>query len=381
MKYLKGIVIISILYFSFSTQNTRNSQIDQKVKSDDQMSKNSTHLKEIAKNSDNINTNENTFLQLTQTKSKKGNRKTRVLKKVKMGKYTLIILSNSDLSGKKKNLKKYVSYSKCNKKTGFLTYVQNRPNTSRKGKGKGEITVYPIYISLNQNTFSLFYSYDPSTLFKIVKLDSIQRVAIQYEKTFCFDIIINEIINKKLRTGPLSLCANSLNQMKNWIRAILEFKECKIKKVTSQSRVPHQGRTLIDFNNINKLIKKNVKKTTSVSQIAYDSNDTVHKESLNKIKEREIIAKQIKKIIHTIHMTKIAKNQLRRKMVSQLRKTRGKFKGAFRTENFLHSILLKRTYAEKEQYSNMISLLTTKRTSKMLKSISEKINKLSVINT
>jgi hypothetical protein len=325
------------------------------------------------KTNDKAKIDKNKFLKSSVSMSKNGRRETYILKKVKLGKYTVIILNNSDLSTNVKKLKNYMTYSKCNKKTGFLNYIQKRPSEENK-----EITVYPIYVTLNKYTLSLFYSFDSLKLFKIIKLDSILRVALQYDKTYCFDIIINEIEDKRLKTGILSLCAKNINEMKNWIRAILEFKECKIMKSKRKSSIPHQGRTLIDFNKINTLIKKS-KRTTSVSQISYNGNDKVSIRNPMKEEEKRIISKEINKIIHTIHMTKIYKNQLRRKMVSQLRRTRGKTKGAYRTQKLLHSILLKKNYSEKKQYANMIKKLNTKRTTTLLRSISRRITEISVM--
>ena len=75
---------------------------------------------------------------------------------------------------------------------------------------------------------SLFKSFNPSSLFQVVNLDVIQRVSLEYKNTFCFDIIINKIHRNQFTSGPLSLCAKSLIDMRDWINAILEFKECNI---------------------------------------------------------------------------------------------------------------------------------------------------------
>jgi hypothetical protein len=371
MKYLFVLVILSILMFNLSNQNTTSNE--KKNESKEAKIKNKLNSKGMKQTNDKAKIDKNKFLKSSVSMSKNGRRETYILKKVKLGKYTVIILNNSDLSTNVKKLKNYMTYSKCNKKTGFLNYIQKRPSEENK-----EITVYPIYVTLNKYTLSLFYSFDSLKLFKIIKLDSILRVALQYDKTYCFDIIINEIEDKRLKTGILSLCAKNINEMKNWIRAILEFKECKIMKSKRKSSIPHQGRTLIDFNKINTLIKKS-KRTTSVSQISYNGNDKVSIRNPMKEEEKRIISKEINKIIHTIHMTKIYKNQLRRKMVSQLRRTRGKTKGAYRTQKLLHSILLKKNYSEKKQYANMIKKLNTKRTTTLLRSISRRITEISVM--
>ncbi len=400
MKYLFGLVLISILFFNFSRQNTINKEL--KNESKEVKINNYLNPEGINQTKAKAKIEKNNFLQLSvikpkkarrktkhkkaerktkpkiaerKTKPKKSGRKTRIVEKLKLGKYIVVSLSNGDLSKNVKKLMAYVTYSKCKRKTGFLNYLQNRPTIKN-----NEITIYPIYVTLNQYTLSLFYSYESTTLFKIVKLNSILRVALQYDKTYCFDIIINEVEEKRLKTGPLSLCANNINEMKEWIRAILEFKECKIIKNRRHSSIPHQGKTLIDFNKINTLIKKNDKRTTSVNQITYNGNESIIQNNPEKEKQRKIISQQIDKIIHTLHMTKIYKNQLRRRLVSQFRRTRGKTKGVYHTQKLLRSMLLKKTVAEKKQYAKMIKKLNAKRTTSIMKNITDKIVKMSVMN-
>jgi len=99
------------------------------------------------------------------------------------------------------------------KKTGFLNFIQDRPEGSSM-----TIKALPIFVSLNKYTLSLFRSFKPSSLFKVINLDSIQRVDIQYKGTFCFDIIINEIHKGRLTTGPLSLCAKNVYKMKRMVK-------------------------------------------------------------------------------------------------------------------------------------------------------------------
>ena len=391
MKYLNGFVLITIICFSLiqsannlTAENSHKETEDYEnnvpaMSNDSELSDlEGSFIQKTSKKSKGSNTNKkakNSKNSKNSKKSKKANKakskKAKVIKTQKLGKYVIKTIENPALKHKPKKLKKYVSYSHCNKKSGYLKFIQKRPSNSKR-----EITVVPIFVSLNKFTFSLFRSFKSSSLFRLINLDSIQRVALQYDNTNCFDIIINDIKTKKLHSGPLSLCAPNMNEMKEWIRAILEFKECKIKGESSSS-VPHQGRTLVDFNKINNLIKQtNV--ASSVGQLVYDGTDTYVKDTPFKREQRKQISQTISKIMETIHMTKMAKNQLRRHFVGKFKNARGMTSGAHREQEMFQNIIQKRQFAEKEKFATLLKSENSNRTMKLLKTVQSKITKMSV---
>ena len=296
----------------------------------------------------------------------------KITKIVKLGKYTIKSLKNYALIGDSKNLAKYVNYSECKKKSGYLNFIQNRPISP-----KNIIIVYPIFVTINKFTLSLFHSYRATSLFKIINLDSIQRVDLAYKNTFCFDVIINEILAKKLTSGPLTLCANSMSEMKDWIRSILIFKECKMKG-SSGAKIVHQGRTLVDFNQINNLIKqKGV--MSNVNQLFYDTKVKVYKDTHFKIDQREKIKKTVDDILESIKETKIAKNQMRTQFISQIKNPIGGGLNAIsRSEDMLKTIAARKSYVENQKVAHLFKFEHKKRTSRLLKSVKSKILSLKV---
>ena len=205
-------------------------------------------------------------------KNKKKSYKSKQSKKI-LG-YKIKEIENYDLIHDPKKLAQYVAYDKCKKKTGYLGYIQDRPI-----EGNRKITIFPVFISLNKHTLSVFRSFETASLFQVINLDLIQRVTLEYKNTFCFDIIINRIHKNQFSSGPLSLCAKSLNEMRDWINGILEFKECKIKIENDD----HNGKILVDFNKMNQhLNHKGTLEDSKLAGLRYASTDKAFKQTKSK---------------------------------------------------------------------------------------------------
>jgi hypothetical protein len=269
-----------------------------------------------------------------------------------------------------RKLAKYVKYSKCVKKSGYLNYIQKRPT-----KKNREITVVPIFVSLNKHTLSLFKSFKPTSLFQVVNLDLIQRVTLGYQNTLCFDIIINNYHKKQYTSGPLTLCAKNIKDMKSWINAILEFKECKIKVKNDD----HNGKILVDFNKMNKLIKRNGPfDMFDLAALEYDANDKAFKLTKSQLAQKIMMKKRMLKILEMIKQSNIAKNQMKRKYRGKMKSARGLQMKIFTNEEVMKNLQVKKNIVAAENEFALKKQLHKKKEMMILKKIQLKIMRLKV---
>ncbi len=121
----------------------------------------------------------------------------------------------------------YVKNTKCKEKTGLLYLLKVQEVLDEKDPTKKEkkVTLKPSYISLSETSFSVQNNQIPQYLVQAVLLNKILRVTQEYKGTTCFDII-----EEKKEMTPLQFCAESKDEMDEWIIGILEFKECLLKE-------------------------------------------------------------------------------------------------------------------------------------------------------
>jgi len=300
-------------------------------------------------------------------KSKKKHRKARKsnISKTSNMKYNIEYQTNNDLVINDKALNSYFKYDKCSKISGVLGYVNQRPKASN----NNTIKILPIYISINQETLNLFISFDTSTLFKSVTLDAIARVDINYPRTNCFDLIIHFVDGENLNIGPLTLCAKNLNAMKDWITAILQIKECKLKHPI------HQGMTLIDFNAMNELKKTQIKeKAEKVKGLSYSNKKTVNQSRFVSYQQQQI-QKTMKSIIDSIKKGRLARNMLRRRFKGKFQKVRGITNTIYSKENLMSNIMEKRSLVEKRKEARLLSIEHQTKQLRILKNIKKENKK------
>jgi hypothetical protein len=119
----------------------------------------------------------------------------------------------------------YQSYTKCKVKTGLLYNIKV---SDYKEPSTGEVTkmIYakPCLTSISENSFMIQENQTPQSLIQALMLEKIIRVTQTYKGTNCFDVV-----EEKKETQPIQLCAESKEEMDQWIMGILEFKECLLK--------------------------------------------------------------------------------------------------------------------------------------------------------
>jgi hypothetical protein len=253
------------------------------------------------------------------------------------------------------------------KKTGFLNYFQEIDGSI--------VSTVPVYLTLSKQSLRVYNSVDASSMITHIKLDSIQRIDQTLLKTFCFDIIVNEVVKLKvLEISKIILCAYNDKEMHNWIKAILEFKECSIKKL----KTDHNGKVLIDFSQINSVLntKENVKEM-DMENLYYDGTDTPFKRNVILSRDKAV-NKDMTEIQEIMNLGKIAKLQLKRRLRGRLARTRMSAGAILRKEGLIKSLVEQRMEAVKKQENFLLKKENQNRKKRLLSNLKEKIKKLKV---
>jgi hypothetical protein len=242
------------------------------------------------------------------------------------------VIMNYNLPIKIRFTKNLSTFVKCQHKTGFLNYLENTKNLH-----KGNVSTFPIYLKLTKKSLGFFSSITEKSFVFSINLDSIQRIDQSLKGTYCFDIVLNDVLNIKiLQTSKVSLCAYNQKEMQDWILAILQFKECSI----ATNSTDHNGKVLLDFTKINDIENyKSLSNEYSISNLTYDSTDKAFKHD---IKEESLFNHEMKEIKDFLHIGNIARLQLKRRLRGRLEKSRTATSMMLRKEGLVKSIIEKK---------------------------------------
>jgi hypothetical protein len=235
------------------------------------------------------------------------------------------------------------------------------------------VSTFPIYLKLTKKFLGLFSSITEKSLIFSINLDSIQRIDQSLKGTFCFDIILNDVLNIKiLQTSKVSLCAYNQKEMQDWILAILQFKECSI----ATKSTDHNGKVLLDFTKINDLEKsKELSNEHSLNNVYYDSTDKAFKHEINK---ESLFKHEMKDIKDILKLGKIARLQLKRRLRGKLNKSRIATSMMLRKEGLVKSIIKKKMNMIKKTEQTLIKSENKKRKRMLIESLKKKIQRLKV---
>jgi len=287
-------------------------------------------------------------------------------------KIKIVLQNNPQMIENKEKLNKYITFSKCQHKTGVLSLVKDTvPNAI----DPSALLVTPIFVALNKNNLSFFLSTKSISLFNIIKLDNILRITQRFSNSFCFDIIENDVKNLALLTGPVTLCASNILELKQWIDAIEEFKECQV----NINPMLNNKRVIADFQKINTLLTDKMNKQAPNTKKLYYDNVKAYKPSEKRIANEIKISNQLKNIINVIKLGNFAQNSMRRRMINKL-KTAEQFAIDIRTkQQMVQDIIRKRLEEEKESETKLITIEHKAKEYRLLKAVEERIKKMKVI--
>ena len=228
----------------------------------------------------------------------------------------------------------------------------------------------PVFIMITTDKLILTKDEKRSNFIRSIPLVEVQRIDQHYVKTFCFDIILNEIVEKKLTAGQLSLCANNDVEMNMWVNEILSFKKCSLNGINS---VDHNGKIILDLAKINSYTKKS---KGSISKLFYNGKDKATRPSRSR--KSSVIKKTLTKIISQAQKGELAAHQLRRQFAGRLMKARA-FEQTIEGRQFnLKRLLSNRMFREKEQEASEYSRRNTRKELKILKNVQNEMSSMQI---
>jgi hypothetical protein len=277
--------------------------------------------------------------------------------------------NNPKMIENKEELQRYVTYSKCQHKTGVLGLVKDAvPNIIN----PSVILATPIFLALNKNNLSFFLSTKTISLFNIIKLERILRITQRFANTFCFDIVENEVENSALLKGPVSLCAPNILEMKQWIDAIEEFKECSV----SLNPMLNNKRVIADFQKINTLLTNRIPRQAPNTKDLYYDNIKPYIPSPKRVANEIKISNELKNIISIIKLGNMAQNKMRRTMVNKLKTAEQFAIDVRRKQELVQEILRKRMQQERESETTLITIEHKAKEYRLLRAVEERIKRM-----
>jgi hypothetical protein len=286
------------------------------------------------------------------------------------------IIRNNHIPRNLKQLKEGETYNKCNEKTGYV-FLPNKIISLK--NLPMQIIVIPIYLILTKNSLKFLMGPNEKSMFNEILLENIQKITQIYSNSYCFDIVENDAIEKTLTKGPISICSRNEVNMKNWITAIQEFKECNINIQNHYNDIDNdimQNKVLIDFEKVNQLLKPQQK----LNKIPKEFDPLFYnKEGYNKKPNNEIeLSKVLNKIVYTIEGENINEKKITRNFSSEILKAE---KFAFdikRKTKILDDLIQKREMREKDKEEKLIKYETKARELRLLKAVLGRIKQYKV---
>jgi hypothetical protein len=259
--------------------------------------------------------------------------------------------------------------SNCKYKSGFLYLVKN-PEKLR--DQPLSINTVPVFVSMNLNTIDIQMGVSPRTLFHTFKVQNILRITKKFKNANCFEIVENQIIEKKIAKSPVVLCSNAFQSFIKWVKTIQEFKNCLY---DVDSRIDGD-KTLVDFHKVNEVTPLSNKKDNEILKPLYYAGTPL--KNKNKTTQYEM-QKQLTKIVGLLERGTNNNQKMNRKMNDKLNKAIIIENDLKLKKHMLEDIMDKRRIKEKEKMDQMKSKIAKKREIQLLKAVKERINQYKVI--
>ncbi len=265
----------------------------------------------------------------------------------------------------------FITHQKCKVKSGFLKIVRN-PSVLPL-----ELQLYKIYVSVNLNSVNLYLdSSGARTLFNSIKLNRIIRLAQQklLTKNNCFDFIVNDVQHKKqsLDKGLVTLCAKDQSEMRSWINAIGEFKECLI----DRNNDVKDNKILVDYNKVNELLKLKFSKSQAETSLYYDNTNKAIRKSPAKVQKEKDVGKAMGTILDTIKRGSMRQNQMQRELNNKLAEAKKYTQEMLERQEIIKRILRKRKDQEKDKEKSLLKQEGKNKQMQLLKAVQKKIKSM-----
>jgi hypothetical protein len=303
--------------------------------------------------------------------------------------YKIKIVRNPQFPDNPSLVEENTKYAKCQEKTGVLALVKENPEDDNTHDGEdmetqsdfNTIIATPIYLSLTQQNLSLFTNFNSNSLFQTIHLSDITRI-IQPKKfihTFCFEIISIKKLSAyaessaKVLQSPLTLCGLSSSQMKEWVNAIQEFKQCHLNiNQTSGDKI------LYDFEKVNELLNSpNVSDSERklMNQLYYNNENSSFKNFYRQESER-FISKELRSITDIIKSSNLQETKVKRELMNKL-KSAEQFETEVKKKQMLIQDMIQRQVREaNEKDTKLITIQHKAKEYELLKAVKMRIKQL-----
>ena len=280
----------------------------------------------------------------------------------------LVELSNPKITFEDPN---FINHQKCKIKTGYLKIVRN-PSLLPE-----ELQLYKIYVSLNLNSINLYLDTSGArTMFNSIKLKRIIRLAQQKSlvKNNCFDFVVQDAQHQKqlLDKGQVTLCARDQNEMRSWVNAIGEFKECLIDKNNDVK----DNKVLVDYNQVNEILRLKSKMSGGEKSLYYDNSNKAIRKSPSNAKKENDMGKAMGDIMDTLKKGSFMRNKVQREMKSKLDEAKRYAKEMEERQDIIRRILRKRLDQEKAKEKDLLKQEGKNKQMRLLKAVQKKIKNM-----
>lgn len=270
--------------------------------------------------------------------------------------YKVIYISNNKISKKLK--KAYSKETPCEFKKGLL-YIIDQAIKNKK------IRAREIFINLNSYDMNLYQDINENLSVKTIILNEILKITQTYSNTFCFDLVL---INKP--SDLTTFCTKTEKSMNEWIHAILAFKHCNDNVI----RMRKNYKTILKFES-NKLAKN---KNYDLKSLFYDGKDTAFKKNSFTISKDKIIKKHLSNIAHTMEMSSIAHNQLRRRFAGKIKEAKKFANKIVQKQEMIKKMLETQALNQAQKEQNLFILEHKHKELKLLREFENRITKMKV---
>jgi chemotaxis protein histidine kinase CheA len=229
-------------------------------------------------------------------------------------------------------------------------------------------------------------------------LEDIAYITQKYNGVSCFDIILQDHPNSNTKTilnsSHLSFCSDL---MKDWVKAIRQFKECSLKKTNKSD-----GKILVDFQKVNEILKsknkpkplsqmsgeslrkgnnkidKGTQKSQPNSQSdelnpLYYNNERINNSTPVQKAEENKVNREVNRILQTIKERSLAEKQVKRQMESKLKEASEIAKELEKKNEILKKEQLRK---EEEEKKKLLAQTENKKKSdeiKLLKAVTQRL--------
>lgn len=284
------------------------------------------------------------------------------------------MIPNSKMTNDEKMRDNFISYSKCENKSGFLGLVKS---VKPKKSDPEVIEAFPIMVTLNLHTISFFLSTRAKSIFNNIKLERVLKITQRFPGTYCFDLVVNHVNKKGQPVEPFSLCAESLEKMNEWIDALDEFKQCQL---SANPLTESNKKVLADFSKANELIKndKPSPKGLQVEELQYSKIDKTYLPDEKRMAEESEISKKMQEIYKSIKLGHLADQQIKRTMSNKLKSAEKFALDVKRKQDLVNAMVRKREEEERQKDTKLISIGHKAQELQILKAAQMRLKKLKV---